>query len=452
MPHFNLLIIGGDAAGMGAASQARRIDKSISIAVLEKGEYVSYAACGMPYYISGDIDEYNSLIIIDKDEFISKRNIQVFSGAEAVGADLKTRSITVRSSGREDVYTYDRLVIATGTSAALPPFNGADLQGTMILKSLPDAIRIRQHIDNVKPGSAVIIGAGLIGLELTEAFVKKGIKVTLIEKADGVAPAFSGEFRELIRRTLEEKQVRVLTGAGVTEVTGVQGNFTVNTDKGIFKTEVVVVSAGVRPNTLFLKDTGLELMQNGSIIVDEKCSTSIPGVWAAGDCASVKNLITGKTDFIPIATNANKQGRVAGLQAAGVKTELFKGATGTQMVKIFELEAAKTGLNKQDALKHGIETIEEFIEWKSRAGYYPGTQPIIIKLIVRSDNRKVVGAEIAGTDGAALRINPVAVAIACGMAVEDLAYADFGYSPPFAPVWDPVIAAAQNFIKRVKQD
>ncbi len=450
MPHFNLLVIGGDAAGMGAASQARRIDKSLSIGVLERGEFISYAACGMPYYISGEIDDYRSLLVVDKDEFITKRNIQVFTETEAVSVNLKTKSIGAFSSGKEEVYSFDKLVVATGAGSSLPPFEGSDLPGVMILKSLADGIRIRKHIDSLKPSSAVIIGAGLIGLELAEAFVKKGIIVTLIEKADGVAPAFSEELRKIINSTLTGKNVNTVTGAGVTAIKGNTGSFTVETDKGEFSAELVVVSAGVRPNTLFLKDTGIEMLTNGAIVVDEKCNTSVPGVWAAGDCATVRNLISGKNEFMPIATNANKQGRVAGLQAAGVKTEVFHGAIGTQMVKVFELEAAKTGFNRQDAGKHGIEVIEEFIEWKSRAGYYPGTQPLNIKLTVRADNRKVIGAEIAGTDGAALRINPVAVAITSGMTVEELAYTDFGYSPPFAPVWDPVIAVAQNFIRREK--
>ena len=450
MAHFNLLVIGGDAAGMAAASQARRTDKSLTIGVLEKGEFISYAACGMPYYISNDIPDYESLIIVEKNEFINKRNIQVFTGTEAVSADFSKKTVTGKTSAEKVHYSYDKLVIATGAGAVLPPVTGIELPGIMVLKSLSDGIRMREYIDSQKPSNAVIIGAGLIGLELAEAFVKRGIKVTLVEKFDGVAPAFSEEFRKIIGKTLSDNGVNLVTGAGILSIKGNTGNFSVETDKAVLTTQLVVVSTGVRPNTVFLKDTGLEMLPNGSVVVDEMCRTSVQDVWAAGDCATVKNLITGKNEFMPIATNANKQGRVAGLQAAGVNTEIFKGATGTQMVKIFELEAAKTGFNRQDAAKHGIDVIEEFIEWKSRAGYYPGTQPLSIKLTVRADNRKVIGAEIAGTDFAAIRINPVAVAITAGMTVEDLAYTDFGYSPPFAPVWDPVIAAAQNFIRRTK--
>jgi NADPH-dependent 2,4-dienoyl-CoA reductase/sulfur reductase-like enzyme len=332
----------------------------------------------------------------------------------------------------------------------LPPFKGNNLPGVMVLKNLADGIKIRNHIDTLKPASTVIIGAGLIGLELAEAFVKKGIAVTMIEKAEGLAPAFSDEFRKIIASALSSNGVNAVTGATVNAINGTEGNFTVETDKGQFEAEFVVISTGVRPNTHFLQNSEIKMLGNGAIVVDEKCGTSVPGVLAAGDCATVTNLVTGKTDFIPMATNANKQGRVAGLQAAGVKEELFRGSAGTQMVKVFELEAAKTGFNRYDAERHGIDVIDKFIEWRSRAGYYPGAKSINVKLIVRSDNRKIIGAEIAGTDFAALRINPVAVAITAGMTVEDFAYTDFGYSPPFAPVWEPVIAVAQNFIKREK--
>lgn len=450
MPHYNLLVIGGDAAGMGAASQARRIDKDLSICVLEKGEFISYAACGMPYYIGGDIPDYKPLLIIDKDEFTKKRNIRILTGTEAISADTVNKTVKARSASGDETFTYDRLVIATGASAAMPPIKGIDLQGVMILKNLSDGIRIRRYIESAKPRSVIIVGGGLIGLELAEAFGKNGINVQIIEKAESVAPLFSPEIRKTITETLSYHGINPVTGAGVSEIQSSGNGLKVITDKGDFTADFAVVSTGVRPNTAFLKDPGIDMLANGAIIVDEKCRTSAESVWAAGDCATVKNLVSGKTDYIPVATNANKQGRVAGLQAAGVSGEVFRGAIGTQFVKVFEIEAAKTGFNRIDAEKHGINVIDEFIEWKSRAGYYPGAEKVNVKLTVREDNRKVIGGEISGLEGAALRINAVAVAVTAGMTVEDLAYADFGYSPPFAPVWDPVIATAQNFIRRTK--
>jgi len=225
----------------------------------------------------------------------------------------------------------------------------------------------------------------------------------------------------------------------------------VNTTKEKLETDFVIVSTGSRPNTSLFKNSGLKFYPNGAIIVDRKCNTGIDNVFAAGDCCTVTNLITGDDDYIPLATNANKQGRVAGLQAADVKTEIFRGAIGTQMVKICELEVAKTGFNRTDASKHGIDTLEENTEWRSRAGYYPGSNQVFVKLTVRKDNRKIIGGEIAGVDNAALRINTIAAAITAGMTIEDFAYLDTGYAPPFSPVWDPVIAAAQNFIKRVPE-
>ena len=266
---------------------------------------------------------------------------------------------------------------------------------------------------------------------------------------DSIASLTSPEIQKIIFDTLIEKGAEIKTGLNIESIVSEADNLSVNTSCGKFRSDFIIVSTGAKPNTSLFINSDLKISPHGAIIIDEKCRTNIENVFAAGDCCTVKNLITGKDDYIPIATTANKQGRVAGLQAADVKTEIFKGAIGSQMIKIFELEVAKTGFNKADAAKHGIPVIEEFIEWKSRAGYYPGSDKIFVKLTVREDNRKLIGGEIAGVDGAALRINTIAAAITSGMTIEDFAYLDTGYSPPFSPVWDPVVAAAQNFIKRV---
>lgn len=244
--------------------------------------------------------------------------------------------------------------------------------------------------------------------------------------------------------------VEILTSVNISEIIKENNLLKVITDSGVHSAPFIIISTGAKPNTEFLKNSPLSFHKSGAIIVNEKTETNIPDVYAAGDCATVKNLITGMDEYMPMATTANKQGRVAGLQAAGVKSEIFKGALGTQMMKVSELEIAKTGFNRSDAEKNGIAVIDDIIEWKSRAGYYPLSQPIKVKLTIRSDNRKVIGGEIIGKDYAALRINTIAAAITAGMNVEDLAYLDTGYSPPFSPVWDPVIAAAQSFIKREK--
>lgn len=448
MEHYNLIVIGGDGAGMSASSQARRINKDMTIAVFERGEYVSYAACGIPYYLSDEIKDFRSLIIIDRDKYTHKKNIRINTLSEVTSVDFNSRQITVNGNYQ---ITYDRLVIATGASPVLPPIPGIENKNVFLLRNLNHGINIKNYLAEQKPSSVILIGGGFISLELAESLAKLDVNVTILEKMNSVASLMSPEIQKIITETLAGKGIIIKTGIDIENIIQDGSAVTVNTKGAVYKSDFIIASIGVKPNTLLFKDTELKLFPNGAIVTDEKSRTDIENVFAAGDCCTVKNLITGKDDYLPIATNANKQGRVAGLQAADVKSEIFKGAIGTQMLKLFDLEAGKTGFNRTDAARHGINVTDDFIEWKSRAGYYPGSEKIYVKLTVREDNRKIIGGEIAGTDGAALRINTIAAAITSGMTIEDFAYLDAGYSPPFSPVWDPVIAAAQNFIKRVPE-
>jgi NADPH-dependent 2,4-dienoyl-CoA reductase/sulfur reductase-like enzyme len=268
---------------------------------------------------------------------------------------------------------------------------------------------------------------------------------------DSIASLWSPEIQKIVADELIKQGVTVKTGVDIENIVREGKGLAINTKIGKFITDFIIISTGAKPNTSLFKNSELKTLENGAIIIDEKCRTNIKDVFAAGDCCTVKNLITGKDDYMPMATTANKQGRVAGLQAVNVTTEIFKGALGSQMLKVCDLQVAKTGFNKSDAEKHGIEVIDDFIEWKSRPGYYPGSDTVYVKLTIRKDNRKIIGGELAGRDGAALRINTIATAITAGMTVEDFAYLDTGYTPPFSPVWDPVVAAAQNFIKRVPE-
>ena len=451
MTHFNLIVIGGDGAGMGAASQARRINKEISIAVFEKGEHVSYAACGMPYYISDDIKNYKELIAIDIDEFIDKRKIIIKTMSEVTEVDFTQKKIAASHNGELTHYTYDRIVIATGAAAAIPPIPGVENEDVFVLRTLRQGISIKEYIDNKKPEKAILIGGGFISLELAETLTKKNITITLLEKMDSIASLWSPEIQKIVADELIKQGVTIKTGVDIENIVREGKGLAINTKSGKFTADFIIISTGAKPNTAIFKNSGLQTLQNGAIIIDEKCRTNLKDVFAAGDCCTVKNLITGKDDYMPMATTANKQGRVAGLQAVNVTTEIFKGALGSQMMKVCDLEVAKTGFNKSDAEKHGIKTLDDYIEWKSRPGYYPGSDKIYVKLTIREDNRKVIGGELAGKDGAALRINTIAAAITAGMTVEDFAYLDTGYAPPFSPVWDPVVAAAQNFIKRVPE-
>ena len=448
MKKYDLLVIGGDAAGMSAASQARRMNNDISIAVFDKGNHVSYAACGMPYYIAGDIKNSDDLIAIDRDNFVEKRNIMISSNSEATSVDFKSNTVTILEQGENKIYGYEKLVIATGAHAFVPPIEGINSENVFMLRNLADGISIKENISKNRPGSAVIIGGGFIGLEMAEAFTRLSIKTTILERMESVAMTMSDEIRELIRLKIEENGVEIKAGENIQSIEQDDNSIVINTDTGRIRSDLVLVSVGVLPNTGFLRNSGISMTERGAIIIDEHSRTSIPGVYAAGDCATVKHIITGKDTYMPMGSTANKQGRVAGLHATGVNNERFNGIAGSQFVKIFDLEVGKTGFNSTDAEKNGISSETRTATWKSRAGYCPMAQKIFISITIDSQTRKIIGGEIAGSDGAALRTNVIAAAITSGMSIDEFAYLDLGYAPPFSPVWDPLNGTAQKFLIR----
>jgi NADPH-dependent 2,4-dienoyl-CoA reductase/sulfur reductase-like enzyme len=449
MEHFNLLIIGGDAAGMSAASQARRISDKLSIAVLDKGNHVSYAACGMPYFIADEVKDHNELIAIDKDAYTQKRNINIFTGMEVTTVDLEKKTLTALSNGNQLKYSYDKLIIATGAHPFVPPIDGINCDNVFLLRNLYQGIKIKEYIHRNKPEKGIIIGGGFIGLEMAEALRKLGIETTLIERLDSVATTMSPNIRRVLIDKLKENNVKLYFDTTVTSVVkGGDTGITIKTDNGDFETDFIILSVGILPNTGILSGTALKMTEKGAIIVNEHSMTSVKDVYAAGDCATVKHLITGEDFYMPLGSTANKQGRVAGIHAAGIEGETFKGIVGSQFVKIFDLEVGKTGFNEADATRHGIKSETVSTTWHSRAGYCPKAQSILVNITINTEDRVIIGGEIIGSDGAALRTNVVAAAIHEKMKVEDLAYLDLGYAPPFSPVWDPLNATAQRFIKR----
>lgn len=452
MKHYDLLIIGGDAAGMSAASQARRMDEKISIGVFNKGEHVSYAACGMPYYIGDDVKEHTSLLAVDREKFEKKKNIKVYTGAEITAVKFTEKTVTARHNNEnnksEEEFSYNNLVIATGARAVAPPIEGLDSSGVFFLRGLDHGISIKDYVKNSRPGKALIIGAGFIGLEMAEAFTTQGIQTTIVERMECPAMTMSPPVREKISEVLEENKVALHTGITVKKIEEKNNSLQVHTDNRTFDADIVIVSTGVTPNTEFLAGSGLEMTEKGAIIVNEKSETSIKGVYAAGDCATARHLITGRDTYMPLGTTANRQGRVAGLQAAGIETERFPGIVGTQFVKVFKLEVGKTGLNKFEAEKEGIPVEVVSGTWNSRAGYCPASEKILVIITYNPETRKIIGAEITGKDQAALRVNTLATAITAGMTIDEFAYTDLGYAPPFSPVWDPTVATAQMAVKR----
>ena len=448
MKHYDLLVIGGVAAGMSAASQARRTSKDISIAVLEKGNYVSYGACGMPYLIDDLVPDESKLIAIDVNKFINERNINIFMDSAAENISFDKKQVEVRHKDRTESYTYGKLVLATGAIAVMPPIKGLNNENIFLLRNLNQGIAIKNYVHTNKPSKGVIIGGGAIGLEMAETLRTLGIETVLLEKMEDIALAFDKEIRDIIRKELTKNEVTVKTNVNINEVIKDNNKLITKLDNESIESDFIIVSAGIKPNTDFLKGTGLNMTERGAIIVNEKSETNIPDVYSAGDCATVKHLLLSEDVFIPLGSTSNKQGRVAGLQAAGVSTEVFKGVVGSMLIKVMDLELGKTGLSETEAKKNGINAKSASVEGRSRAGYYPGAKPIFIKLTINTHTRELIGCQIAGTDQAAQRTNVAAAAIAAKMKIEDFAYLDLGYAPPFAPVWDPLLVAAQTLVKR----
>lgn len=448
MKKYDILVIGGDAAGMSAASQARRINPTLSIAVLERGPHVSYAACGLPYYIADDVKDSQSLIAIDIEKYRMHRNIDIQLDTEVIKVDFSAKTAKAISSGESIDFQYEKLVIATGARPLSPPIAGIDGPTVFFLRDLAQGIAIKEFIERHSPRSGIIIGGGFIGLEMAETMRKLSIVTTILEKFESVAMPMSPEIRERISQTLADNGVSVISSVNISYIDTAGTAPAVHTDKGLFEADFIVASTGIAPNTAFLKGSGLLMNDRGAIIVDERSLTNIPDVFAAGDCATVKSIITGKDVYFPLGTTANKQGRVAGIQAAGVAEERFRGSVGSQLVKIFDLEVGKTGLNSADAAREGIRTESASVRWRSRAGYYPGSRELLASLTINADTCELIGGEFAGPDGAALRTNTVAAAVTAKMKIEEVAYLDLGYAPPFSPVWDPVNAAAQKLMKR----
>jgi NADPH-dependent 2,4-dienoyl-CoA reductase/sulfur reductase-like enzyme len=445
-----LVVVGGDAAGMSAASRARRLRPDIEIVVLEKGQDVSYGACETPYYIAGVIDARARLIRYDAGFFRRERRIDVRLGAEALEVDARRKRVTYRARGATEDIAYDTLVLATGAVPLRLPLPGIDLPRVLFLRTLEDADAIKTTIDaGVERVS--ILGAGYIGLEMAEAFSARGAAVTMFELLPNVLSTYDPDMSEIVERELLDQGVILHKG---TKVEGFEpapsGDRVGYVVAGGRRTaaDAVLMAAGVRPAVSLAARAGIELGATGAIRVDARQITSDPSVLAAGDCSEALHVVTGKPAWIPLGTTANKQGRIAGENAVGGSAR-FAGIAGTNTTKVFGLQVAQTGLSSSAAEKEGLRVGSVRITAGSRAHTYPGGGPITVKLLFDAESGRVVGAQMAGREGVAKRIDTVAAAIHARMSVADLAGIDMSYAPPFAPVWDPVLIAANEAVKSV---
>lgn len=447
-----LLVVGGVAAGMSAASKARRLRPDVEIVVLERTRDVSYAACMLPYFVSGLVGERDKLVKYDADFFRTERGIDVRLETEAVGLDPKGRTVTCRKlSGGEEVLEYDAAVIATGAVAFKPPLPGIDLPGVETLKTFADGDRLKERVDSGGVRKAAIVGAGYVGLEMAEALVERGIEVTVIELLPTVFSTLDPDISEVVERELLDKGVILRKETAVEGFEPRDGSESVGyvvASGQRLETDLALVAIGVRPSVGLAKDAGLELGKTGAIKVDARQVTSEPSVLAAGDCCEAQHLVTGRPAWIPLGTTANKQGKIAGENAVGGSVK-FGGIVGTNLAKVFDLEIAQTGLSERAAGKEGLKAGSASIVSKSRHGAYPGASPVRVKLVFERGSGRLLGGQMVGKDGVAKRIDSIATALHARMTVEDLAGIDMGYAPPFSPVWDPVLMAALQATKKV---
>jgi NADPH-dependent 2,4-dienoyl-CoA reductase/sulfur reductase-like enzyme len=451
-----LVVIGGCAAGMSAASKARRLNPDLQIVVYEKTGFVSYASCGLPYYVSGLIDDHNTLVVRTPTHF-AKRDIEVHLHHQVTELDTENRRLRVTSllkDGRRSRYqSYDKLLIATGgRPALLPDFSLGDLSGVFVMRAVEDGLATRDFVQHERPKNVVIIGAGYIGLEMAESFHQLGLETTVIGRPPQVLKRFDADMAQLVQDELESKGIRLSLGDEVKALQGdAQGRVRrVISSKDAFDADLVLLAMGVRPNTALVEtaaDTvGVALGQTGAIATDSQMRTNVPGVFAAGDCAEAYHRITGRGAYIPLATTANKQGRVAGTNLGGGHAE-FEGIVGTAITKVLDVYAALTGLSEKEARELGYAVQSTTIQAGSRAHYYPGVRPMHVKLLVEEGSGRLLGGQIVGDEGAGPRIDVLATALHKGMTVEELSRLDLAYVPPIAPVWDPLLVAANVALK-----
>jgi NADPH-dependent 2,4-dienoyl-CoA reductase/sulfur reductase-like enzyme len=440
---MRLVIVGGVAAGTKAASRARRLDPEMEITVYQEEPEPSISECGLPYFLSGLVEERERLVARTPEKF-AQNGVEVLVRHRVEGIDASAKKLIVRDLGAGKTFedAYDRLVVATGARAVLPPIPGVDLDGVFEFRFLTDADKIRSYAEKYSPKKATIVGGGYIGLEVAENLCRLGMECSLIEGQDRVALAYGLEVSERVEAELEAHGVNIFTGEKVEEFVGEERVQGVRFGGKELEADLVIVGVGISPNVELASEAGAELGSTGAILVDKHMKTSIPDVWAAGDCVETPNLTSGEPAWVPLGDTANQMGRVAGTNATtGEDTLEFPGILGTGIFKVFDLGVGKTGLSERAAADAGFETVSASLSAYDRAAYYPGAQKVFLKLIADRATGRLLGAEAAGSSSDKL-IDICATALWGRLSYPDLVNIDLAYSPPYGPTLSPVIQAA----------
>ncbi len=429
------IIIGGVAGGATAAARLRRLDEKAEIIILERGEYVSFANCGLPYYIGGVITDREDLTLQTPQSFKMRFNIDVRVLNEAVKIDPDTKTVTVKNLRTGETYeeSYDNLILSMGAEPIRPNIEGADGSNVFTLRNIPDTLKIKNYINTANPRSAVVIGGGYIGVEMAENLVEAGLKVAIVELADHLIAPLDFDMAADVHRYIKSKGIELHLNNGVKAISG----NTVILQNGEIAADMIIMSVGVRPETAIAKDCGIELNPRGSIIVNNKMQTNIPDIYAVGDAVEVEDFITKKPAFIPLAGPANKQGRIAADNIAGYES-VYTGTQGSAVLKLFDMTVATTGLNEKTATAAGVDYDKTYTYSASHATYYPGAAQMSIKALWNKKTLKIIGAQIVGFDGVDKRMDVLATAIRFGAKITDLTTLELCYAPPFGSAKDPV--------------
>ncbi|WP_345576548.1 FAD-dependent oxidoreductase [Streptomyces prasinosporus] len=450
-----LVVIGGDAAGMSAASQARRLrgPDELEIVAFERGHFASYSACGIPYWVGGDVPERDRLVARTPEEHRA-RDIDLRLRTEVTELDLDRGRVRARDvdSGAESWTSYDKLVIATGARPVRPDLPGMDAPGVHGVQTLDDGQALLDTLARTRGRRAVVVGAGYIGVEMAEAMIKRGYEVTVVNRGREPMATLDPDMGRLVHEAMEGLGITMVNDAEVTALpTGDDGRVrAVATEEAEHPADVVVLGIGVRPETALARAAGLPLGEHGGLLTDR--SLRVRGredVWAGGDCVEVLDLVSGQHRHVPLGTHANKHGQIIGANVGGGYAT-FPGVVGTAVSKVCDLEIARTGLREKDARRVGLRFETVTVESTSRAGYYPGASPMTVKMLAEVRTGRLLGVQIVGREGAGKRVDIAAVALTAGMTVERMTTLDLGYAPPFSPVWDPVLVAARKAAAKIR--
>ena len=434
---MKVVIVGGVAGGASAAARLRRLDEKAEIVMLERGPYISFANCGLPYYIGGEIKKKSALTLQTPQSFKSRFNVDVRVNSEVTAIHTAEKTVTVRTAEGEYEESYDKLILSPGAAPIVPPLPGVDNERVFTLRNIPDTEKIREYVEEEFPDSAVVIGGGYIGVEMAENLRKSGVETTIVELSDHLIAPLDYDMACEVHQYARSQGLNLVLNNGVTAIEEKGGKLCVKLSNGELETDMVILSVGVRPDTALAKDAGLALNARGAILTDAHMLTSDPDIYAVGDAVEITDFVTKQKGYIPLAGPANKQGRIAADNLCGIPSE-YKQTQGSSVLKLFDMTIAMTGVNERTAKAAGLHYDRMYTYNQSHASYYPGGHGISMKVIYEKGTGRLLGAQLVGYDGVDKRCDVLAVAIRAGLTASDLTELELCYAPPFGSAKDPV--------------